>query len=168
MKTGDAAPGGVPRKDAFYRMTVRVHWADTDAAGIVWFGNFLRYFEAAEDELFRQLGRTRLALLRELGILMPRVEAACRFRSPARAEDLLSVGIAVRDLTSRRLTYLFDARTSDADRLVCEGEYQVACVDAGTMKAREFPAGFRELVGRVPALIEQQQSDYSARMRRNV
>ena len=131
---------------------------DTDAAGIVWFGNFLRYFEEAEDELFRALGQTRLTLRREQGILMPRVEATCRFRSPARAEDVLSVGIAVRELTTRRLTYDFEARSGAADRLVCEGEYRVACVDADSLRAREFPAVIRNLLERVPALIERQQS----------
>ena len=68
----------------FYYVNVRVHWADTDAAGIVWFGNFLRFFEEAEDGLFRALGRTRIELIRDFGILMPRLDATCRFRSPAR------------------------------------------------------------------------------------
>lgn len=69
----------------FFRVNVRVHWADTDAAGIVWFGNFLRFFEEAEAELFRALGRTRLELIRDFGILMPRVEAPCRGSAPPRA-----------------------------------------------------------------------------------
>lgn len=142
----------------FFRTPVRVHWADTDAAGIVWFGNFLRYFEEAEDELFRALGQTRLSLLRDHGILMPRVEATCRFRSPARAEELLSVGIAVREMTSRRVTYEFEARLCDPDRIVCQGEYRVACVDAATMKSREFPAAIRDLLEQVPALVERQQA----------
>jgi acyl-CoA thioester hydrolase len=140
----------------FFRTPVRVHWADTDAAGIVWFGNFLRYFEEAEDELFRALGRTRLNLVRDHGILMPRVEATCRFRSPARAEDLLSVGIAVREITSRRVSYEFEARIDEPERIVCQGEYRVACVDAATMKSREFPAAIRELLEQVPALVKRQ------------
>ena len=43
-------------------------WTDTDAAGIMWFGVFCRYFENAEEELFRALGRDRTALLREMNI----------------------------------------------------------------------------------------------------
>jgi len=141
-----------------YRVNVRVHWADTDAAGIVWFGNFLRFFEEAEDELFRALGRTRLEWARDFGILMPRVEAKCRFRSPARAEDILSIGIAIEDLTDRRISYLFEARHHDTDRLVCEGSYRVACVSADTFKARDFPAAMRVLMNRLPALITDQRS----------
>jgi YbgC/YbaW family acyl-CoA thioester hydrolase len=143
----------------FYNVNVRVHWADTDAAGIVWFGNFLRFFEEAEDEMFRALGRTRLELIRDFGILMPRLDATCRFRSPARAEEILEIGIAVRELTERRIAYLFEARHRDTGRLVCEGEYRVACVSADTFKSRDFPASMRMLIDRLPRVIEEQRSN---------
>ena len=142
----------------FFRVNVRVHWADTDAAGIVWFGNFLRFFEEAEDEMFRALGRTRLELIRDFGILMPRIEAQCRFKSPARAEEVLEVGIAVQEMTERRIAYLFEARERDTQRPVCEGSYRVACVSADTFKPREFPPALRTLVGRLPSVIAEQAS----------
>ncbi len=142
----------------FYRVNVRVHWADTDAAGIVWFGNFLRFFEEAEDEMFRALGRTRLELVRDFGILMPRLEATCRFRSPARAEEVLSVGIAVQELTERRIRYLFEAHERDMNRLVCEGSYRVACVTADTFKPCDFPPEMRLLMKRLPSLIADQDA----------
>ncbi len=143
----------------FYRVNVRVHWADTDAAGIVWFGNFLRFFEEAEDEMFRALGRTRLELIRDFGILMPRVEATCRFRAPARAEEVLEIGIGVEEMTDRRISYLFESRLRDTNRLVCEGSYRVACVSAGTFTSRDFPPQMRLLMGRLPALIADQRSE---------
>lgn len=143
----------------FYRVNVRVHWADTDAAGIVWFGNFLRFFEEAEDEMFRALGRTRLELVRDFGILMPRVEARCQFRSPARAEEVLAVGIAVQQITERRISYLFEARERLSDRLVCEGSYRVACVTSDTFSACDFPSALRTLVARLPAVIQDQRSE---------
>lgn len=142
----------------FFRVNVRVHWADTDAAGIVWFGNFLRFFEEAEDEMFRALGRTRLELVRDFGILMPRLEASCRFRSPARAEEVLSVGIAVVEFTERRIKYAFEAIERDTQRLVCEGGYRVACVTADTFKPCDFPGGMRTLLKRLPDLIAEQAS----------
>jgi acyl-CoA thioester hydrolase len=143
--------------DPFYRVNVRVHWADTDAAGVVWFGNFFRFFEEAEDELFRALGRTRMDLARDLGILMPRVEASCRFRSPARPEEVLEVGIAVESLTARRINYRFDVREQESQRPVADGRYSVACILAGTFKGVEVPLPLRELVGGMGRLIAQQQ-----------
>ena len=62
-------------------------WPDTDPAGIVWFGVFFRYFEQAEEELFRRLGRDRTALLADLGIFMPRTSLQSRFKSPAKLGD---------------------------------------------------------------------------------
>ena len=90
--------------------------------------------------MFRALGRTRLELVRDFGILMPRLEASCRFRSPARAEEVLSVGIAVLELTERRIKYAFEAHERDLQRLVCEGSYRVACVSRQHVQAARFPA----------------------------
>jgi acyl-CoA thioester hydrolase len=71
----------------FHSIPLRVMWADTDPAGIVWFGVFFRYFENAEEELFRRLGTDRTALLGKLGIFMPRTSLQSRFRSPAKLGD---------------------------------------------------------------------------------
>jgi len=122
-------------------------WADTDAAGIVWFGVFMRYFENAEEELFRVLGRDRTDVLRELNIFMPRTSLACSFRSPARLGDEISVGIGVAQVTDRRIEYAFDVRDRNVDRLICEASYRVACVDAASFEARPFPAEILSLLG---------------------
>lgn len=136
----------------YFSVNVRVQWVDTDAAGIVWFGNFLRFFEQAEDELFRMLGRTRVDVGRDLGILMPRVEASCRFRAPARAEQMLAVGIRVADVTARRIRYAFEVRDRETDQLLCDGGYRVACVAADTFKAIDVPAALHDLLARAHAL----------------
>ena len=114
-------------------------WADTDAAGIVWFGVFLRYFENAEEELFRALGGDRSALLRSLRVYMPRTSLTCSFRSPARLGDEISIGIGIAELTNRRIGFEFDIRERGTDRLICQASYRVACVDASSFAARTFP-----------------------------
>ena len=59
----------------FFQVRKKVHWSDTDAAGVVWFPNFLGWFEDAEEELYAAvLGRTRQAILDAHGFGMPRVE----------------------------------------------------------------------------------------------
>lgn len=115
-------------------------WADTDAAGIVWFGVFMRYFENAEEELFKVLGRDRTELLKEWRIFMPRTSLECRFRSPARLGDEISIGIGVRSATDRRVAFGFEIRERGTDRLICEAGYRVACVDADTFAPRTFPS----------------------------
>ncbi|HVM78946.1 MAG TPA: thioesterase family protein [Stellaceae bacterium] len=137
---------------AFHRVPFRVAWPDTDPAGIVWFGVFFRYFETSEEELFRALGRDRTALIHELGIFMPRTSLECRFRSPARLGNEILVGVAVSELTDRRVRYAFDIRERGTERLILEASYRVACVDAASFTARMFPQELLKLLA--PALIE--------------
>ena len=126
-------------------------WPDADAAGIVWFGVFCRYFENAEEELFRALGHDRTALLKRLQIFMPRTSFTCSFRSPARLGDEISVGVAIAEMSDRRVTYAFDVRERGTDRLICEASYRVACVDAASFAARRFPAEIASVLG--PAVV---------------
>jgi YbgC/YbaW family acyl-CoA thioester hydrolase len=139
----------------FHHVPLRVLWADTDPAGIVWFGVFFRYFEHAEEDLFRQLGADRTALLRTLGIFMPRTSLQSQFRSPARLGDEILVGVGVREITPRRIEYAFDVRERPTGRLICETSYRVACVDASTFARRDFPPD-------VTALLEPARTSVAA------
>lgn len=123
----------------FHHVDVRVMWPDTDPAGIVWFGVFFRYFENAEEELFRRLGSDRTMLLRSLDVFMPRTSLQSRFRSPAKLGDELSVGVGVAAITGARVQYAFDIHERGTGRFVCDASYRVACVDASTFKPRPFP-----------------------------
>ena len=130
----------------FHHVPLRVVWADTDPAGIVWFGVFFRYFEQAEEELFRRLGQDRTRLLHQLGIFMPRTSLQSRFRSPARLGDEIAVGVGVSSIGERRIEYAFDVRDRLTDRLISEASYRVACVDASTFERRSFPEAITRLL----------------------
>ena len=119
-------------------------WSDTDPAGIVWFGVFFRYFEHAEEDLYRRLGSDRTALLRRLNIFMPRTSLQAGFRSPARLGDEIAVGVGIATMTDRRIGFAFDVHVRETGRLICEASYRVACVDATTFATRAFP---EEVVG---------------------
>jgi YbgC/YbaW family acyl-CoA thioester hydrolase len=134
----------------FHHIDARVMWADTDVAGIVWFGVFFRYFENAEEELFRRLGHDRTALLRHLKVFMPRTSLQSRFRSPAKLGDEMSIGVGVASMTDRRIEFAFDIHERGTDRLICDASYRVACVDAGTFAPRSFPLEIASLLA--PAL----------------
>ena len=108
----------------------KVHWSDTDAAGIVWFPNYFGWFEDAEEELYAVvLGRHRQALLDELRFAMPRVEASAKYKAPVRAGQLIRIGIAATIENPRRLRYDFEMRIDGDDTLIAEGFVRVACVD---------------------------------------
>jgi len=135
----------------YHHIDLRVLWSDTDPAGIVWFGVFFRYFEHAEEELYRRLGSDRTTLLSGLNIFMPRTSLQSRFRSPAKLGDELSIGVGVGRITDRRIGFAFDIHERVTDRLICEASYRVACVDARTFAPQPFP---REVVSLLaPAVV---------------
>lgn len=136
----------------YFRALVRVHWADTDAAGVVWHGNFFRWFESAEEEIYRALGRPRQALLDELGIMMPRVDVQARFASPARPDELLAIGVALSELSERRVGFTFEVREQGSDRFLAEGSYRLAVVHTATFTSTAVPAVLAELLRRIPDL----------------
>jgi YbgC/YbaW family acyl-CoA thioester hydrolase len=135
----------------FHHVNLRVMWSDTDPAGIVWFGVFFRYFENAEEDLYRHLGSDRTRLLSALNVFMPRTSLQSGFRSPAKLGDELAVGVGVGAITERRIGFTFDVRERATDRLICEASYRVACVDATTFVPQAFP-------GEIVSLLAQARS----------
>ena len=131
----------------FHHVNQRVMWADTDPAGIVWFGVFFRYFENAEEDLYRRLDSDRTALLKSLNVFMRRTSLQSGFRSPAKLGDELAIGVGVDAITERRIGFRFDVRERATDRLICEASYRVACVDATTFTPQPFPGEIVSLLG---------------------
>jgi YbgC/YbaW family acyl-CoA thioester hydrolase len=136
-----------PPQGGWFHVEVRVPFADTDAAGIVWWGNVLRYVEYAEDVLFHALGRSRREIISvPERIELPRTDVRITFPSPARFDDVLDVALALEQITERRARWLFEIRTKSARRFVAHGGFEVACIDPGTFSARAFPADTRLLL----------------------
>jgi acyl-CoA thioesterase FadM len=135
----------------------KVHWSDTDAAGIVWFPNFLGWYEDAEEELFTvTLGRTRQAILDELAFAMPRVEASVKYRAPVRAGQLVRVGLRSVLENPRRLRHEFEMREVSASTLLAEGFVRVASVDLPGFRPRDFPPPVLDLVAAQGDVIARQ------------
>jgi acyl-CoA thioester hydrolase len=141
-----------------YWVRKKVHWSDTDAAGIAWFPNYFGWFEDAEEELYvALLGRTRQSLLDELGFGMPRVEAAAKYRAPVRAGQLIRIGIVSTVENPRRLRHDFEMRSDDTATLLAEGFVRVACVNFSNFSPRDLPAEVMQMVTALPAAAERQR-----------
>ena len=140
-----------------YWVRKKVHWSDTDAAGIAWFPNYFGWFEDAEEELYLALvGRTRQALLDELGFGMPRVEATAKYRAPVRAGQMIRIGIVSTLENPRRLRHDFEMRSDDSDALLAEGFVRVACVNSANFTPQDLPAEVVRMVEALPAAAERQ------------
>jgi YbgC/YbaW family acyl-CoA thioester hydrolase len=132
--------------DNIFRLPLRAHWVDCDPAGIVYFSHFLKYFEFAEFELYRTLGRDVRDLVNEFGIWLPRVEVHCNFFHPVRWDDMIEVQMQVIRLTERSVTYQFRIYSHGGTDRLTEGTITVVCVDRQSFQATPFPPPLFELL----------------------
>ena len=116
-----------------------VRWSDVDAAGVVYFGAFVRFFEIAEEELFRAAGMPYGALFERCDCWLPRVKYACEFRAPARLGEELQVSAWVKRRGRKSISLAFAVEKSDATR-VADCEIVLVCVDRATFRAKPVPA----------------------------
>ncbi len=124
------------------RHEVRVIFGDTDQMGVVYYANYLRYFEAARAAYWRSLGKTYKDL-EAWGIALPVVEAHCHYRSPAFYEDLVSVETRVSELRGASLRFAY--RIYRADQLLADGTTRHAVVGPNG-HPRAVPAALREAI----------------------
>ncbi len=120
-----------------FSIPVRVYIEDTDAGGIVYYVNYLKYIERSRTEFLRSFGYDKPAIL-EGGLLLVVHSAQINYRRPARLDNLLSVTAQIHKLAR---TYIeFQQQVLRGEELVCEGLIRIACVDAETMKPSALPA----------------------------
>jgi acyl-CoA thioester hydrolase len=118
----------------------RVYWEDTDAGGIVYYANYLRFLERARTEWLRTHGVSQLALARDPGVVFSVVTLEAQYRRPARLDDLLSISCEpARDggasiVFSQRIW-----REPLAEQLLLSATVRVACLDAASLKPRRLP-----------------------------
>jgi acyl-CoA thioester hydrolase len=124
----------------------RVIYGDTDQMGVVYYANYLRYFEHARNELFRAHGGTYRAF-EEQGLMLPVVEAALSYRSPARYDDLLLIDTDISAASRVRLTFVYEVRREGEDAVLCAGHTVHACLTTAGKPTR-LPDYVAKLVNR--------------------
>ncbi len=116
---------------------LRVIYGDTDQMGVVYYANYLRFFEAARNEFIRSKGLRYRDFEERFGLLLPVAEAGVSYKAPARYDDLIDVRISLGE--ARRASARFDYRiTRDDGALLCTGHTVHACVDRAG-KPRRLP-----------------------------
>ena len=108
---------------------IHVYWHDCDAARIAYYGNFLKWMEIAEEDLFLSRGRTRADVYLGLNIGFPRVEVWIRYRKPARLSDTLDVTLLVEKRTRTSLVLRIEMRRQGETDLVAEATSRLVCIN---------------------------------------
>jgi acyl-CoA thioester hydrolase len=131
-----------------FRQAVRVYWEDTDAGGVVFYANYLKFFERARTEWLRHLGLGQQALRERTGALFVVTETQLRYYRPARLDDMLQVTVALRHTGSASMRIHQQAwRNDDGQRvLLAEGDIRIGCVDQGTFRPMRIPIDVTQLL----------------------
>lgn len=125
---------------------VRIYWEDTDAGGIVFYANYLKFFERARTEWLRSLGIQQHSLKEKSGGMFVVSETQIKYFSPARLDDLLEVTARTAEAGRASLVLAQQAwLTLDGERkLLAEGTIRIGWVDSQTMKPGRIPAAILE------------------------
>ncbi|MDZ4737748.1 MAG: tol-pal system-associated acyl-CoA thioesterase [Rhodospirillaceae bacterium] len=143
------AMAGAPATDAeplaVHRHELRVYFEDTDAGGIVYYANYLRFAERARTEMMRDFGATHAAMIEVTGATFAVRRCEVDYLKPARLDDLLEIETAITDI---------GAATLDARQRVLRGgeelvriQIRLACMNADG-RATRIPATVREALNR--------------------
>lgn len=127
-----------------FQFNIRVYYEDTDAGGVVYYANYLRFFERARTEWLRRLGvsQSELAVQEQRLFVVKKVEI--QYRKPAILDDLLTLHSTITRVGRASLTFQQYARRGD--ELLCESVIEVCCVDARTLRPTPFTAELKTLL----------------------
>jgi acyl-CoA thioester hydrolase len=120
-----------------FQWKIRVYWEDTDAGGIVFYANYLKFFERARTEWLRSLGIGQQQLKETSGGMFVVAETSVRYLRPARLDDELIVTASLNECGRASMTIGQQVLLKNA--ILCEGTIRIGWVDASSMQAARIP-----------------------------
>ena len=134
------------QKPNAFAVPVRVYYEDTDAGGVVYYANYLKFFERCRTEWMRQIGHDQSQLASDAGIVFVARRAGCEYLKPARLDDLLTVDVRV--LEARRATLLLAqvARRHETGEPLVISSLRVAALDRASGRPVGIPRWLLERI----------------------
>jgi YbgC/YbaW family acyl-CoA thioester hydrolase len=125
----------------------RVRWGDVDAARIIFYGAYIRFFEFAETELFRAVGLPYGVMFDQLHIWLPRVHLECDFHRAAQLDDLLEVSVYVGRFGNKSMRLDFEVRRKGDAEIIADAHFVLAAVRQDTFETVTIPGELRQRLG---------------------
>lgn len=133
----DSADARPPHGEPLFRWQVRVYYEDTDAGGIVYYANYLKFFERCRTEWLRSIGAGQRELAERHRVQFVVAALALEYRRPARLDDLLDLDMHV--LRPGRVSFEFAQTARRADEPLASLRIKVGCIDAVSFAPRALP-----------------------------
>ncbi len=127
-----------------HETTLRVRYAETDQMGYVYYGNYFTYYEVGRVELIRYLGVT-YKQLEENGVMLPVLEASCKYIRPARYDDYLTLQTTIKEKPGIRIKFDYELRNAQQE-LLNVGQTTLVFVNTQTMKPCDIPELMKKIM----------------------
>jgi 4-hydroxybenzoyl-CoA thioesterase len=127
-----------------YTIEERVRWGDVDAAGIIFYGAYIRFFEFAETEMFRAVNLPYSVMFDELDVWLPRVHLECDFHHAAKLDDLLEVSVYVGRFGNKSMRLDFEVRRKGDALIIADAHFVLAAVRRDTFETVPIPQELRD------------------------
>jgi acyl-CoA thioester hydrolase len=129
-----------------FQWPIRIYWEDTDAGGIVFYANYLKFFERARTEWLRSMGVAQQVLRETHGGIFVVSETTLKYHLPARLDDELLVTASLLERGKASMTIRQQASRQDGGKavLLCEGTIRIGWVDAATLVPARMPPSVLE------------------------
>lgn len=121
---------------------VRVYYEDTDAGGVVFYANYLKFFERARTEMLRSYGFEQDRLLEQDNVIFVVRSVSIDYLKPARFNEQVLVNAKI--IENKKTTLTFEQTITRQDDLLCSGKVRIACLDAQSMKPKLIPVAILE------------------------
>lgn len=128
-----------PQPNFPFAVHERVRWSDCDPLGIIYYGTYIRFFESAEHEMFRQAGLPYEVMRVQRQVHLPRKAFQVEFHSPAQMDELMEIRVGVSRIGTSSITMRFEAyRAADLVHRA-SGRLTVVCVEQESITKRSLP-----------------------------
>ncbi|QMU60344.1 MAG: tol-pal system-associated acyl-CoA thioesterase [Gammaproteobacteria bacterium] len=125
----------------------RVYYEDTDAGGVVYYANYLKYMERARTEWLRALGVEQDVLIKELNVLFAVRSVTIEYKKPARFNDALAVSVETHVLKPASITFKQDvSQQGDETNLFTTSEVNVVCLNASDFSPNPIPKNLYKVI----------------------
>ena len=125
-----------------FHWPLRVYYEDTDAGGIVFYANYLKFFERVRTEWLREAGIEQQALAETAQVMFVVKSTAIDYHAPAKLDDLLSISVVLQKLGRASVNVMQQALRNEraGPRLLCSGSIRIGCVDTRSLRPVMIPA----------------------------
>jgi acyl-CoA thioester hydrolase len=135
-----------------FTWTIRVYYEDTDTGGIVYYANYLKFFERARTEWLRTAGFGQRAMLQDLGLQFVVAGIECDFRRPARLDDLIEIDVRI--ARAGRVSFEFVQTARCGDEVVATARVRVGCIDNERLEPAAVPPAMLAALKSLPIAAE--------------